>query len=58
MTLKQEIQCLETTTKDLVEKNQILTEELEASMLAQKKMETTLSDLQDTVQELLKDNVS
>jgi len=59
--LKQEIQCLETTVKDLettvkdlVQKNQTLSEELEASMLAQKKMETMLSELQETTRELLK----
>ena len=48
--LKQEFQRL---TKDLVQRNQILTEELDASMIAQKKMESTLSELQDKV-ELLK----
>lgn len=63
--LKQQIQCLETTvkdlettTKDLVQKNQTLSEELEASMLAQKKMETILSELQETTRELLKKTMS
>ena len=52
--VKEEIRCL---TKDLLQKNQILAEELQASMLAQKKMESTLSELQDKV-ELLKKTMS